>query len=104
MSTKNTETLSTRLLTAVTAVLSLGTALAAAPVSAAEPLVFCKEQERCFGVSKAGKNDCATSSSACSGTATQDFQKDAWVYLPKGSCVKLAGGSLTAGPTPAKKK
>jgi uncharacterized membrane protein len=103
MHTKKTDVLATRMLTAVTAVLSLGSALAANPVSAAEPLVFCKEQERCYGVAKAGKNDCATSSSACSGTAKQDFQKDAWVYLPKGSCVKLAGGSLTPSPAPAKK-
>ena len=104
MHTKNPDVLSKRMLTAVTAVLSLGTtALATNPVAAAEPLVFCKEQERCYGVSKAGKNDCATSSSACAGTATQDFQKDAWTYLPKGSCLKLAGGSLTAGPGPAQK-
>lgn len=103
MHTKNRDALSTRMLTAVTTVLSLGTALAVSTASAAEPLVFCKEQERCYGVSKAGKNDCATSSSACAGTATQDFQKDAWTYLPKGSCLKLAGGSLTAGPGPVKK-
>ena len=104
MNTKNSETLNARKLTAVTAVLSLGTALAVGTVSAAEPLVFCKEQERCFGVSKAGKNDCATATSACSGTATQDFQKDAWMYLPKGSCLKLASGTLTAPPGAVKKK
>jgi len=104
MNTKNSETLNKRMLTAVTAVVSLGTALAVGSVSAAEPLVFCKEQEKCFGVSKAGKNDCATASSSCSGTATQDFQKDAWMYLPKGSCLKMAGGALAAPPGAAKKK
>lgn len=66
--------------------------------------VRCAEQERCYGATKAGKNDCATASSACSGTAKQDFQKDAWIYVPKGTCLKLAGGSLTATGVPDKKK
>lgn len=66
--------------------------------------VRCAEQERCYGAAKASKNDCATASSACSGTAKQDFQKDAWIYVPKGTCLKLAGGSLTAPAAPDKKK
>jgi uncharacterized membrane protein len=66
-------------------------------------LVQCAEQERCYGVAKAGKNDCSTSSSACASSAKQDFQKDAWVYVPKGTCEKLAGGALTAA-APAKTK
>ncbi|HKQ30179.1 MAG TPA: DUF2282 domain-containing protein, partial [Burkholderiales bacterium] len=49
---------------------------------------------RCYGVSKAGKNDCATATSACAGTAKQDHQKDAWVYVPKGTCDKIAGSSI----------
>ncbi|MFL6622197.1 MAG: DUF2282 domain-containing protein [Sulfurifustaceae bacterium] len=57
-------------------------------------LVYCVEKERCYGVAKAGKNDCATATSSCATTAKHDFQKDAWVYVPKGTCVKLAGGSL----------
>ncbi len=79
----------------------LGLSGLAGGASAAD--VRCAEQERCYGVSKAGKNDCATSSAACSGSATQDYQKDAWVYVPKGTCVKLAGGAL-APPAAAKKK
>jgi len=62
--------------------------------AASEPLVYCKAQERCFGVARAGRNDCATANSSCAGTARQDFQKDAWMYVPTGSCDKLAGGSL----------
>lgn len=57
-------------------------------------LVYCVEKERCYGVAKAGKNDCATATSACATTAKNDFQKDAWVHVPKGTCEKLAGGSL----------
>lgn len=71
--------------------------LVALPAEAAkEPLIFCAEQEKCYGVVGAGKNDCATGASACAGTATQDRQKDAWIYVPKGSCGKIAGGSLNA--------
>lgn len=52
--------------------------------------------EKCYGVAKAGKNDCQTASSACAGTSTQDGQKDAWILLPKGSCGKIVGGSTEA--------
>jgi uncharacterized membrane protein len=72
----------------------IGGVLALAGQAQAAGLVQCAEQERCYGVSKAGKNDCSTATSACSGTAKQDFQKDAWVYVPKGTCLKLAGGAL----------
>mgnify|MGYP001586797565 CR=1 FL=1 len=54
------------------------------------------KMEKCFGISKAGKNDCQTSSSACAGTAKKDGQKDAWIYVPQGTCDKIAGASLTA--------
>lgn len=48
--------------------------------------------EKCFGVAKAGKNDCQTANSSCAGTSALDGQKDAWVFLPKGTCEKLLGG------------
>ncbi len=53
--------------------------------------------EKCYGVSKAGKNDCQTSHSSCAGTSKKDSQADAWVSLPKGVCEKLVGGKLSAG-------
>lgn len=52
--------------------------------------------EKCYGIVKAGKNDCQTVTSACAGTSKQDGQKDAWLYVPKGTCEKIVGGSLTA--------
>lgn len=51
------------------------------------------DKEKCYGVAKAGKNDCATKSSSCAGTSKMDHQKDAFVVVPKGLCDKLAGGS-----------
>ena len=53
--------------------------------------------EKCFGVVKAGKNDCQTATSASAGTATRDGLKDAWIYVPKGTCDKIVGASLKSG-------
>ncbi len=50
--------------------------------------------EKCYGIVKAGKNDCQTSSGSCAGTTAKDGQPDAWLYLPKGTCEKVVGGSL----------
>jgi len=52
------------------------------------------KMEKCYGIVKAGKNDCQTSTSACAGTSKKDGQKDAWILIPKGSCEKIVGGSL----------
>ena len=57
-------------------------------------------QEKCFGVAAAHQNDCATANNSCAGSAGKDRQADAFVYLPKGLCTKIAGGTTTA---PAKK-
>jgi uncharacterized membrane protein len=51
------------------------------------------ESEKCFGISKAGKNDCQTANSSCAGTSRRDAQKDAWIYVPAGTCDRLVGGS-----------
>ena len=49
--------------------------------------------EKCYGVVKAGSNDCQTASSSCAGTSKRDGQADAWIYLPAGTCGKIAGGN-----------
>ncbi|ORT48464.1 membrane protein [Vibrio sp. qd031] len=72
--------------TAVSSLIALGATMAAAPAAAAE-------KEKCYGVAKAGQNDCATKSSSCAGTSKEDNQKDAFVVVPKGLCDKLTGGS-----------
>ena len=51
--------------------------------------------EKCYGVAKAGKNDCQTAKSSCAGTSKKDAQPDAWVSVPKGACEKIIGGKLT---------
>lgn len=50
------------------------------------------DKEKCYGVAKAGQNDCQTATSSCAGTSKVDGQKDAWLYVPKGTCGKIVGG------------
>ena len=54
------------------------------------------EAEKCYGVAKAGKNDCQTANSSCAGTSKRDKQGDAWIYVPKGTCDRVVDGSLQA--------
>jgi uncharacterized membrane protein len=56
--------------------------------------------EKCFGIAKAGKNDCAANGHSCAAQAKRDGDAKEWVKVPKGTCEKLVGGSLTA-KTPA---
>ncbi len=55
--------------------------------------VAAEEKEKCYGVAKAGQNDCQTANSSCAGTSTMDNQGDAFVLVPNGLCDKLVGGS-----------
>jgi uncharacterized membrane protein len=50
--------------------------------------------EKCYGIVKAGMNDCATATASCAGSTTIDNQKDAFLLMPKGLCAKIVGGSL----------
>ena len=51
------------------------------------------EHERCYAISKAGKNDCETKNSSCAGTSRRNAQGDAWIYVPKGTCDKIVNSS-----------
>jgi uncharacterized membrane protein len=84
----------TAAVTAISSLLTLGvagfgTAQAADP--AAKP-----EMEKCYGVAKAGKNDCAGPAHACAGQSKDNAGAKEWISLPKGTCERLSGGSLTA--------
>jgi uncharacterized membrane protein len=48
------------------------------------------EKERCYGVSLAGKNDCAAGpGTTCAGTSKVDYQGNAWNYVAKGTCTTM---------------
>ncbi len=52
-------------------------------------------QEKCYGISLAGKNDCkAGKGTTCAGTSTVDYQGNAWTLVPKGTCETLAWGKI----------
>ncbi len=50
--------------------------------------------ETCYGIARAGENDCKTATTVCAGWARQDRDPTAYVYLPAGTCEKIVGGSL----------
>ena len=48
------------------------------------------KMEKCFGVSMAGKNDCAAGpGTTCAGTSKVDYQGNAWKYVPAGTCTNM---------------
>jgi uncharacterized membrane protein len=55
------------------------------------------QAEKCYGIARAGKNDCAsTGNNSCAGTARADADPRAWIFVPAGYCERIVGGSLTA--------
>ena len=53
------------------------------------------EKEKCYGIAKAGQNDCATGSHGCANQAKADNMASEWKFVAKGTCEK-AGGKTTA--------
>ena len=78
---------------AMAAVLSMSLVMTAQAGPASTPKF---EAEKCYGITKAGKNDCQTANSSCAGTSKRDSQADAWIYVPAGTCGRIVGGSLEA--------
>lgn len=72
----------------------------AAGLNAAPASAQGKQMEKCYGVAKAGQNDCAAGpGTSCSGTSTRDYQGNAWKLVEKGTCERMetpkGNGSLT---------
>lgn len=78
---------------AVASILALG---ASHPAGAEDANAGAKE--KCYGVAKAGQNDCGTARHSCAGKAAKDNAGDEWKYVPKGTCEKV-GGKTSAGGT-----
>lgn len=51
------------------------------------------DMEKCYGVVKAGKNDCKTASNSCQGHSTKDGEPTAFIAVPKGTCERIVGGN-----------
>ena len=78
---------------AISGVLALG-AISAGTASADEAK---PETEKCSGIVKAGMNECGTSEHACAGMGKEDYGPEEWITLPKGTCDKIAGGTVVEG-------
>ena len=66
--------------------------LAAAQTPAPTPSF---QAEKCYGIAKAGKNDCAsTGNNSCGGTSKVNSDPKAWIFVPAGYCERIVGGSL----------
>jgi len=80
--------------TALAGLFALG-ATASLLARAAEP----ESKEQCFGIAKAGKNDCSTAKTphSCAGLAKVDNDPNEFVYVKTGTCVKLGGKLKPAG-------
>jgi uncharacterized membrane protein len=50
--------------------------------------------EKCYGIAAALQNDCQTVTHSCAGEAEQARDPESWIYVPVGTCMKIAGGSL----------
>lgn len=66
---------------------------AGAATAAATPMGGSADTEKCYGVAKAGQNDCAASdgSHSCAGQAKTDDAPVEWKNVPKGTCEKIGG-------------
>ncbi len=53
--------------------------------------------EKCYGLAKAGQNDCAsTGNHSCAGLSKVDADPASWVYVPAGYCDRIVGGHKDA--------
>lgn len=83
---------------ALASVLALGLVDGAAAADAAG-------KEKCYGIAKAGQNDCAnlSGSHSCAGQTKADRQPDDWKYVAKGTCQKLGGKTADEAKAALKK-
>ncbi|SFQ97222.1 DUF2282 domain-containing protein [Poseidonocella sedimentorum] len=62
----------------------------AAALSAQVSTATAQAQEKCYGVSLAGENDCAAGpGTTCAGTSTVDYQGNAWTLVEAGTCAEI---------------
>ena len=76
------------------------TAVGVTPVNAAD-----EGKEKCFGIAKAGQNDCANlaGTHSCAGQSKVDNDKGEWKYVAKGTCKTRKGMTADEAKMAAKK-
>ena len=88
-----------RAMIAATAAAVMSMSMISAPVAA-------QEREKCYGIAKAGQNDCAniSGSHSCAGQSKVDMDKSEWKYVAKGTCKTLKGLSAEEAKVQSAKK
>ena len=88
-----------RAMIAAAAASLMSLAFVAAPAAA-------QEKEKCFGIAKAGQNDCASISGvhSCAGQSKVDLDKGEWKYVAKGTCKDMKGLSMDEAKAMSMKK
>lgn len=80
--------------TLIASALAAAVALPIAAAQAGPTPVPSYDSEKCFGIAKAGANDCAamTGAHSCAGMSKVDSDPNEWVYVPAGYCSRIVGG------------
>ena len=81
-------------------------ALSGGPCALAHDPPALADRDKCYGIAKAGQNDCGTARHTCAGKATKDKAPDDWKYVPRGTCEKAGGRTSpgSAAPDAGKRK
>ncbi len=78
--------------------LVIASAMAAALTTSLPHQASAQAQEKCYGVSLAGENDCAAGpGTTCAGTSTVDYQGNAWTLVPAGTCADIELPTMADG-------
>lgn len=81
-----------------TAYVSAAVAAVVANLTIASPSQAREAQEKCYGISQAGYNDCAAGpGTSCAGSSKKDYQGNAWKLVPKGTCTTIESPSSPTG-------
>lgn len=85
---------------------ALASVLAMGLIGAAQAQDGAKDKEKCYGVAKAGANDCAnlSGSHSCAGQNKTALAPDEWNYVAKGTCAKMGGKTLEEAKAAMAKK
>ena len=85
---------------------ALASVLAMGLLGAAQAQEGAKDKEKCYGVAKAGSNDCAnlSGSHSCAGQNKTAMAVDEWNYVAKGSCAMMGGKTLEEAKAAMAKK
>ena len=78
--------------------LAAAASVAAAMTAMSSTTAHAMEKEKCYGISLAGKNDCAAGpGTTCAGTSKVDYQGNAWTLVDAGTCAEIELPAMADG-------